>query len=150
MSIEIVRIFRAMSDHGGRRSLKNRAFYYNEIDEVYAVSWTPNTDIIESEDQVEIRMELAGVRRDQVAIFLNDGKLVVQGARLEEKMAEPVYYHQVELSYGRFAKVISLPESIEHNEIYATLQDGLLQIKISKKSKIIEIPVIGEAGEKKK
>ncbi len=150
MSIEIIHIIRDLTDHGGRRLERGNIFCCEEMDASFAVNWTPNVDIIESEEDVEIRMELAGVSRDQLTIFLNNGRLVVQGARYEEKSHHSVYYHQLELSYGRFAKIICLPESIEHNDIHATLRDGLLHIKISKKSKVIEIPIMGESIQTKK
>ncbi|MBN2357592.1 Hsp20/alpha crystallin family protein [candidate division KSB1 bacterium] len=144
MPLQVIHIIRDMTDRGEHTASKVKSFCCSDTEAPLQVNWEPNTDIVECEDHVEIRMELAGVSRDQVGVFLKNGRLLVQGVRFEKKPQNPIYYHQLEWSYGSFAKIIPLPESIEHNDITATLDGGLLQIKISKESKVVEVPIISE------
>ena len=144
MPLQFIHIIRDLTDRAGRSSPKSRSFCCSDADVPLKANWEPNTDIVESEEQVTIRMELAGISRDQVTIHLKNGKLIVTGVRSEQKPDKKAYYHQLELHYGTFIKIIALPESIEHNDITATLSDGLLEIKISKKSTIIEIAIADE------
>jgi HSP20 family molecular chaperone IbpA len=143
MPFEVIQVIRELTDYGGRPTARKRSFCCSEVEPPRQAAWEPNTDIVESEDDVEIRLELAGVAREQLCVHLKKGKLHVAGIRQEKKTGDKVYYHQLELPYGYFAKVIALPESIEHNEITAVLNDGLLEIRISKKSAVVEIPITG-------
>lgn len=149
MSFQTIHIIRELADRGGRSASKERTFCCFDGESPPTTSWEPNTDIVESEDLVEIRIELAGISREQVSIHLKNGNLYISGIRKENKLDKKVYYHQLELHYGHFMKVISLPESIEHNDITANLSEGILEIKISKKSTVIEIPVISKVDIKK-
>jgi HSP20 family molecular chaperone IbpA len=142
MTTHIIHIIREMADHGGRSS-KTKAYYCSDLKAPIYSYWEPNADIFESEELVHISMELAGVSRTQVCVHLKAGELIVTGIRMEKRPDEKVYYHQLELNYGHFKKVITLPESVEHNDITATLHDGLLEIKISKRDRAIEIPITG-------
>ncbi|HOH07087.1 MAG TPA: Hsp20/alpha crystallin family protein [bacterium] len=140
MPIQVLRVIRDMSDRGGLRS--RRCTYYCPEAEAPASSWwKPNTDILESEQQVKIRVELAGVARENVNIELKGGRLIISGVRAERRPEERIYYHQLELQYGHFLRVIALPESVVHNEITATLEDGVLQVVISKDERAVEIPI---------
>jgi HSP20 family protein len=103
--------------------------------------WKPNTDILESDRQVRIRIELPGIARENVSIELKGGRLIISGVRAENRPEEPVYYHQLELQYGHFMRVIALPESVVHNDITATLEEGILEVVISKDEGAIEIPI---------
>jgi HSP20 family protein len=142
MPIHFIRIIREISDRGGAAHRKN-AYYCSEIEAPASSWWKPNTDIFESVAEVRIRIELAGVSRENVCIELKGGKLVVSGIRQEKRPEERISYHQLELNYGHFIRVISLPESVVHNDIFATLEDGLLEVVISKNERAIEIPING-------
>ena len=79
--------------------------------------------------------------RDNISIRVKDGKLHIRGVRQGIQSSDQIYFHQMEIHCGEFSKTIVLPESLEHNEIAATLQEGILEIKISKQSTPIEIPI---------
>jgi HSP20 family protein len=142
MPVHVLRIIREISDRGGYGNRKC-AYFCSEMEAPAGSWWKPNTDIFESDEQVRIRIELAGVPRENVCIELKGGKLVVSGIRPEKRPDARIYYHQLELNYGQFMRVISLPESVEHNDIAATLEDGVLEVIISKNDRAIEIPIMG-------
>jgi HSP20 family protein len=142
MPIHVLQIVREVSDRGGFAHQK-RTYYCSELEAPACSCWKPNTDIFESQDEVKIRLELAGVPRENITVAVKGGKLTVTGSRPEKRPGERLYYHQLELNYGHFKRVISLPESIEHNDIQATLEEGVLEIVISKNERAIEIPISG-------
>lgn len=142
MPIHIVSIVREVSDRGGVAQPK-RAYYCSELEAPVCSCWKPNTDIFESQEVVRIRIELAGVPRENISILVKSGKLIISGDRPERRPEQRLYYHQLELNYGKFKRVIALPESIEHNDIQATLEEGVLEIKIAKNERAIEIPITG-------
>jgi len=141
MAEYLIRVSRHPSDQRVRRE-PSSLFFYNEIDKYCEGYWEPNTDIYETETTVYIRLEVAGVSRDKISILVKNGKLIIAGFRQSADFDCSVRYHQMEVSCGEFSKVISLPESLEHNEISARLKDGILDIQISKTSEPVEIPIL--------
>ncbi len=144
MPVQLIHIVREMTDTGGRTQLGGPSFCYAEMESSEAAFWEPDTDIFESEDEVFIRMDLGGIKREEVSIRLKNGKLCIFGVRKENRPDAHLHFHQLELSYGPFGKIISIPADIEHNDITAHLNEGLLEIIISKKGKIVEIPIAEE------
>ena len=144
MSMHVIRIVRELSDSGPSSPGTNAQIFCEDTSQINLATWEPNTDICESEDQVFIRIELAGVARDDISAKLKNGKLLISGVRRENRPQKQIYFHQLEIHYGQFLKIISIPESIEHNDIEAHFQEGILEITISKKSHVIEIPIAVE------
>ncbi len=140
MTTHVIHVIREMTDRGGP-ARKSLTYYCSDVKNPVYACWEPNADIFETEEEVHIALELAGVNRDEVCVQLKAGKLIISGVRREKRPEGKVNYHQLELNYGHFMKIISLPEAVEHNDIFASLRDGLLEIKISKKVNVIEIPV---------
>ncbi len=149
MPMHIIRIVRELSDSGPSSQGTNAHIFCEDTSQTSLATWEPNTDICESEDQVVIRIELAGVAREDISIKLKNGKLVISGVRRENRPEEQIYFHRLEIHYGQFLKVISIPESIEHNDIEAHFQEGILEVIISKKSQVIEIPIAVEVKSNK-
>ncbi len=147
MTTHIIHIIREMTDRGGH-TRKARAYYCSDLKNPIEPYWEPNADIFETEEQVSITLELAGVTHEDVCVHLKSGKLIISGVRREKRPRGKVNYHQLELDYGHFMKIITLPESVEHNDITASLHDGLLEIKICKNVTVIEVPICGVTPKK--
>lgn len=125
-----------------RKVAASEPYFYNDIDSGCVGAWEPNTDIFETSREVIIRLELANVSRENISIIVKNGKLNISGVRESLHVDDQVYFHQMEIHCGEFSKIIALPETLEHNEITAVLSDGILDIRISKQSKPIEIPIV--------
>ena len=149
MAMHFIRVVRELTDTGTSNSYMERRILCATVDASNIPSWEPNTDIIESDEHVIIRMELAGVKREDISVKLKNGKLYIIGVRWEDKPQQGAIYHQLEIHYGQFVKVISLPESLEHNDISASFQEGILEIRISKESNVLEIPIAVEVKNEK-
>jgi len=106
-----------------------------------ANGWNPNTDIFETEEKIIIRLELAGVDKENLTIKTLGNTLVINGTRCDKEQKGRVYYHQMEINYGPFEKVIMLPPSLQEGEIMAQYHDGILEIEIATKSVPVEIPI---------
>jgi HSP20 family protein len=94
----------------------------------HATAWVPTTDIFAVGDDLVIRCELPGVRREDVEISLYGGALIVDGERKGEPEASE--YYARERHYGHFKRRIKLPESIDRSDISASFEDGLLEITV--------------------
>ncbi len=148
MPIQLIHVIREITDTVSFANRNKALAFCTDLDRNQAAQWEPNTDIIESEEQVIIKIEMAGVKQGDVSVKVRNGKILICGERREKLPARPVSFHQLEISYGSFEKAIIIPEILEHNNISATLVDGILEIVISKKNEIIEIPIHNRQKEK--
>ena len=103
----------------------------------------PSTDISEDENNFYLSLDLPGVKKEDLKINFNDGKLKVSAERKSEKAEKT--FHQRERSFGNFSRSFTLPEKIEEEKIIADFKDGELLITIPKsedaKPKDVEIKI---------
>jgi HSP20 family protein len=97
--------------------------------------WRPPTDVFETENEVVILVEVAGMKQKDFSITLQDNILTIKGDRKERSWSEKMTYRNMEINYGMFERNIYLPEDINPKEVSANYQDGYLVIKILKKKR---------------
>ncbi len=141
MPMHYIKITRDFKDTGSVFRKKSRSFCCLYPKEMNATFWEPNTDIIETDEKVVLKLELAGIGPEDLDIRMENGRIIITGARRENRPKEKHKYHQLEMSYGKFFKVVPLPDAMEHNDTTAVLKDGVLEISISKKNQVVEIPI---------
>jgi len=91
-------------------------------------------DVYETEEDVVIRIEIAGVNPDEVDIALVDRVLTVSGIRHDP--APKVGYHRMEILYGPFQASTALPRRVDPARISAQYRDGFLTVTVPKPSPI--------------
>jgi HSP20 family protein len=96
--------------------------------------WQPPADVYETDEAWVIKLELAGVRREDFSVSVNKGVLMVRGTRRDEFEGQWRTYHQAEINYNEFTRGFSLPGGINAGDIKARYKDGLLTITIKKQS----------------
>ena len=94
--------------------------------------WRPPTDVLEFEDEIVVRMEIAGVQKEKISITVKDNVLMLRGTRQKELERADCAYRNMELTYGRFERNILMPESADPDRITAVYKDGFLEITIKK------------------
>jgi HSP20 family protein len=94
--------------------------------------WYPPVDILESKDSYLIRAELAGMKKEEINLVVQEGTLTLSGERKLEEPASGVEYQRVERVTGKFSRSFHLPEMIKQDLIKATFQDGILEIHVPK------------------
>ena len=100
--------------------------------------WRPPTDVFETENEVVVRVEIAGMREDDFSISLSGDQLSVGGNRpdIQEKRA----YHQMEIFFGEFKVEVKLPVPVLANKVLAEYQAGFLRLVFPKdKPKKIQV-----------
>ncbi len=91
----------------------------------------PLTNITETTDEYIIRAELPGVSADALDIQATGRQVSISGERKIEA-AQNVRYHRRERDAGSFARVVTLPGDIDRDGISASLENGILTIRIPK------------------
>jgi HSP20 family protein len=95
-------------------------------------SWTPSIDVIETDDAIKLKAELAGMDPADISIEVQDNVLTVSGERrFHEEVKEDKYY-RIERRYGSFSRSIALPQTVNENGIEAKYENGLLEVSVPK------------------
>lgn len=97
-------------------------------------SFAPRVDIYEDDANMYLNAELAGLKREDISIKLNEGNvLVLSGKKDRGEEDEKRTIVRNERSFGEFSRSVVLPDNLDLDSIKASYRDGVLEIKISKK-----------------
>ena len=92
----------------------------------------PRIDVVEDNDALRITAELPGMEREDLHINVEDGALVLRGEKkLESKQDEKACY-RIERVFGRFERIIPLPDGLDLESAEAHFDKGVLTIRIPK------------------
>ena len=94
------------------------------------VVWYPATDAYETDSTFVIRLDVSGVRREDIQILMRGCCVLVRGIRRDESMPGRKTFHKMEIAMGPFARSIQVPEAFGHSEASATYRDGVLEIRL--------------------
>jgi HSP20 family protein len=90
--------------------------------------WAPELELREGDGTLRVRLDLPGLKKEDVNVDITDDALVVQGERRREEEKEEQGYCRSERSYGRFFRSVTLPEGVRPETAKATFADGVLEI----------------------
>ncbi len=106
-------------------------------------SWIPRTDVSETETEYKVCVDIPGVKKEDIAVKIEDNRLIVKGERNEEKKEMGEDYIRTERSYGSFYRTMVLPQMADSDNIDAKYSDGELVIHIPKtevvQPKVVEV-----------
>ncbi len=94
----------------------------------------PPLDVAETETDVEIVLDLPGVRADHVRVLIKAGVVLVAGVKAPADTTEraEASFHLVERSFGRFARAVRLTGAFDAGRARASLKDGQLTVLVPK------------------
>src|SRR5438105_14366528 len=93
--------------------------------------WSPALDLYQNNDNVVVRAELPGMRKEYIESALQDGMLTISCERKTET-AEGDKAERTERYVGKFRRSISLPTQVDGGKVTATYRDGILTITLPK------------------
>ena len=97
-----------------------------------AAVWAPRLDLSETEGAFVVRMDLPGLKAEDVQVAVQDDRLVVTGERSRETAEEREDFHRVERAYGSFFRALTLPRNTDRAGIEADFEDGVLIVTMPK------------------
>jgi HSP20 family protein len=105
--------------------------------------FAPRMNVAETDAQVEVTVDLPGMKPEEFNVELKNGELWVTGERKEEKEEKGKNVHRVERHYGAFRRVVTLPTPVDEKKVTADYHEGVLKITLPKseavKPKHIEV-----------
>ena len=101
--------------------------------------WRPPADVCESEDGIEVTVDLAGVDQDELDVVLYEDALIVEGQRRLATAPSGVY-HLAEIRQGPFRLELGLPAACDLDRVDAQYDQGLLRITMPKRQDSANAP----------
>ena len=111
--------------------IETRREIYNSVTwHVRSNVWRPPTDVYETEQSVVVKMEIAGMRDDDLEVAVQDNLLLISGSRSDT--LERKAYHQMEIPFGKFSVGVDLHVPVNTENATAEYKDGFLTIQLPK------------------
>jgi len=99
-----------------------------------SATWRALADIREATEMLTIKIELAGVREEDIEVTLYEDALVVSGERQDDpERSENLYYHEAQIRYGPFRVEVLILSPIDREGIQARYENGFLWVDLPKK-----------------
>ena len=128
MTMSLIRrpggLFRSLFDR------EFRSFFEPAFDEnlvPHREGFLPPIDVYHNEEQITVRVEVPGVKREDLDVHAEGDLLTITGKK-EEIQSEN--YHQVESRWGSFHRAITLPHTVDKEKISASCKDGVLTLTL--------------------
>ncbi|HLF03981.1 MAG TPA: Hsp20/alpha crystallin family protein [Dehalococcoidia bacterium] len=120
------RAMRGFGEWPGRRLMHRHFFPFYQR----AERWVPEVDILEQNGALVVKVDLPGMKREDIEVGVEGDMLVIRGRRAEEKEIKEENYYCAERASGEFYRAFTLPEGVDAGTIQATYEDGVLEVKM--------------------
>ncbi len=94
--------------------------------------WCPALDVREQEKQYLVRVDLPGIKKDEIKLTFEDNVLTITGERKVEAEEKHGQLHRTERRSGKFTRSLRFPGDVDAAKIDASFQDGVLEVKLEK------------------
>ena len=107
--------------------------------------WAPRIDVFEKNQRLVTRIDLPGMKKEDVKVEVTDGQLAISGERKHEKEEKGEQFYRCEREYGSFYRAVPLPEGAKVEDVKAMFADGVLEVSLplpakpEAKSRTVEI-----------
>lgn len=100
--------------------------------------WVPNTDVYVTDNGLVIKVELAGMKREDLELVIGGNRVKISGHRPDGCRAPKCKFLVMEINYGAFETVIELPPGYDLTQARAAYQNGFLRIDVPSKEAAAE------------
>ena len=97
-------------------------------------NFVPPVDVYEDAHKVVLKLEVPGIKQEDLDIRLENQTLTIKGERKFEKDEKEENFHRIERSYGSFLRSFTLPQTVDSENVQASYENGVLGITLNKKA----------------
>ncbi len=94
--------------------------------------WTPALDLYEDKENVYVRVEVPGMKKEDLELSLHNGSLSISGERKSDETFKDAEVYREERFFGRFQRTVSLPTAVASDKVKAQYKDGILTVTLPK------------------
>jgi len=114
-----------------------RPFRFERMPEL-SLAWEgrmPKLDVVDRDNEVLVRVEVPGVKKEDLEISVTGNLFTVKGQTRREEKEEKGDYYRCEVSQGSFSRTVTLPADVREEGAKAELKDGMLEVTLQKTEK---------------
>ena len=93
-------------------------------------AWYPQIDVFEKDGRLVTKIDLPGIRKEDVKVEVTDGHLAISGERKSEAEEKKEGFYRCERQSGSFYRGVPLPEGAKIEDVKATFSDGVLEVSV--------------------
>ena len=93
-------------------------------------TWNPEIDVYQKNNRLFTRIDLPGMKKEDVKVEVTDGHLAISGERRREEEEKEKEFYRSEREYGSFYRAVPLPEGVKLDDVKATFADGVLEVSV--------------------
>jgi HSP20 family protein len=97
-----------------------------------ALERLPSLDLSETDNEIQVKVDLPGIKPDEIDIEVRGDVLRISGEHKEEKEEKGKTFHRIERRVGSFSRSVTLPCAVNEEKVSAESHDGVLTIKLTK------------------
>src|SRR5580693_281225 len=101
---------------------------------VTAAAFAPAVDVYENGEKVVLKLDIPGIKEEDLDIRVENQTLTVRGERKFESEEKEENFHRIERRYGSFYRSFSLPISVDTENVQASYNAGVLKLELKKKA----------------
>lgn len=95
-----------------------------------AAAWAPRVDVFERDGRLVTKVDLPGMKKEDVSVQVTDGHLALSGERKHETEETKDNVYRSEREYGSFYRAVPLPQGVKLEDVKATFADGVLEVSV--------------------
>jgi HSP20 family protein len=116
-----------------------------EVSSAHAQTWLPNIDVFERDGKLVTRVDLPGLKKEDVSVEVTDGRLSISGERKATVEEKKDRLYRWEREYGHFCRVVPLPDRVAPADVQASFVDGVLEVTVplpvKAESPVVTVPI---------
>jgi len=93
-------------------------------------AWNPRIDVFEKDNRLVTKIDLPGMKKEDVKVEVTDRCLAISGERTSEVEDKEKDIYRCEREYGRFDRSVPLPEGVKLDDIKASFAGGVLEVSV--------------------
>ncbi|KAI8903000.1 HSP20-like chaperone [Globomyces pollinis-pini] len=105
---------------------------FSILDGSFGIHQFPALDLIDTNEAFIVEANIPGYKKHQIAVSVKGDTLEIKGQPQPSDANPPKQYIYRERFFGNFTRGLVLPESVNADQVVASLEDGVLNITIPK------------------
>ena len=97
-----------------------------------STEFNPACDLSETADAFQVRLDIPGIKPDDITVQVTGDSVRISGERKEEKEEKEKTYHRIERRSGSFCESLRLPGGVNEEKVQAEFHDGVLTVTLPK------------------
>ena len=98
---------------------------------VASPKWKPRTDVYETDTELVVHVDIAGMQREEFQVEIADSILTIAGERMARREGKR-HYHAMEVQVGPFERRFRVPVAVDPSTLRATYEQGFLEVRLTK------------------